>query len=195
MESMGQESRDRLVSVLDVAEWMLQRKGPMEPLKLQKLVYYAQAWSLVWSGSPLYCERIEAWVHGPVVPLLYQMHLGRQAVVTVGGEAAQLTTERSRMVELVLHYYGDKKASELRRLTHDESPWREARGTLPENRPSTNEISHESMLRCYRNLPCGGAAPVRDVSAFDSERAERAKREIAEGNWVDLDGLARALQG
>lgn len=44
------------------------------PLKLQKLLYYAQAWSLVFRGKALFYEDIEAWVHGPVIPLVYQRY-------------------------------------------------------------------------------------------------------------------------
>ena len=31
--------------------------------KLQKLVYYCQAWSLVWDEEPLFEARIEAWAN------------------------------------------------------------------------------------------------------------------------------------
>ena len=41
-------------------------------LKLQKLVYYAQGFSLALCGRPLFAERIEAWQHGPVCPLFSQ---------------------------------------------------------------------------------------------------------------------------
>ena len=39
-------------------------------LKLQKLVYYSQAWFLGIYQKPLFSDKIEAWVHGPVVPAL-----------------------------------------------------------------------------------------------------------------------------
>ena len=50
-----------MASVLDAAAYMLQRCGPMTTWKLQKLVYYAQAWSLVWDDDALFDEEIEAW--------------------------------------------------------------------------------------------------------------------------------------
>ena len=55
------------VSVFDVAAYILDKLGPISTIKLQKLVYYCQAWSLVWDEEPLFSERIEAWVNGPVV--------------------------------------------------------------------------------------------------------------------------------
>lgn len=56
----------------DVAQYVLEQSGKMTTIKLQKLVYYCQAWSLVWTESPLFDDRIEAWANGPVVPSLYR---------------------------------------------------------------------------------------------------------------------------
>lgn len=41
-------------------------------LKLQKLLYYSQAWHLAIYDEPLFQDRIEAWVHGPVVPSVFR---------------------------------------------------------------------------------------------------------------------------
>ena len=38
-------------------------------LKLQKLMYYSQAWHLALRDIPLFNEDFQAWVHGPVLPL------------------------------------------------------------------------------------------------------------------------------
>ena len=60
------------VSVVDVIAYMLKLKhGAILMMKLHKLIYYAQAWSLVWDEKPLFHETIEAWPSGPVVPVLY----------------------------------------------------------------------------------------------------------------------------
>ena len=46
-------------------------------MKLQKLLYYCQAWALVWDDKPLFKEKIEAWISGPVVRTLYNTHRGK----------------------------------------------------------------------------------------------------------------------
>jgi uncharacterized phage-associated protein len=66
-----------MADVFDVAEYILQKQGSMTAWKLQKLVYYSQAWALVWDQKPLFPERIEAWANGPVSPDLYQKHRGQ----------------------------------------------------------------------------------------------------------------------
>ncbi len=48
-------------SVQDVAAYIIERHGRMSSMKLQKLVYYSQAWHLVWDDEPLFPERIQAW--------------------------------------------------------------------------------------------------------------------------------------
>ena len=50
------------MTVLDVAAYILERQGRMPTTKLQKLVYYCQAWSLVWDERPLFDEPMR---HGP----------------------------------------------------------------------------------------------------------------------------------
>ncbi len=37
-------------------------------LKLQKIIYYIQAWSLVYHDNELFNESPQAWVNGPVYP-------------------------------------------------------------------------------------------------------------------------------
>ncbi|BEV17548.1 DUF4065 domain-containing protein [Herbaspirillum sp. DW155] len=43
----------------------------IDPMKLQKLVYYAHGWFAGHFGKPLINENVEAWQYGPVIPSLY----------------------------------------------------------------------------------------------------------------------------
>jgi uncharacterized phage-associated protein len=121
-------------------------------LKLQKLLYYAQAWSLVFRGEPLFMEEFEAWVHGPVVPTLFRRfkHL-RWA--PIDEEVHPLNdAELNVFLGSVLTAYGKSTAGELERLSHSESPWKDARGDLAPDVSSRNEISKESMREFYVGL-------------------------------------------
>lgn len=182
-------------SVLDVAEYVLQKTGPLGSLKLQKLVYYAQAWSLVWRNRALFSERVEAWINGPAVPVLWQVHQGKAPTASVGGDPARLRDDERATIDEILHYYGRESPRTLRNLSHDEAPWQDARAGLPENKPSTAEITHESMRAFYSARPCGGGQPLRDISAFSAERVSRSREQLERGESVDLDGLRRALEG
>src|SRR5260221_11586367 len=65
---------DRKVSVFDVAAYIIKKMGPVSAMKLHKLIYYCQAWSLVWDERPLFQEKIEAWANGPVIRDLFVFH-------------------------------------------------------------------------------------------------------------------------
>ncbi|MHB8224431.1 Panacea domain-containing protein [Acidithiobacillus sp.] len=144
-----------MASALDVAAYILQKHGRMTTMKLQKLVYYAQAWALVWDEKPLFSERIEAWANGPVCPDLYCAHRGFYAVDTheIEGKPGNLTSRESETVDAVLKYYGDKPAQWLIELTHIEAPWIDARGSTPPGAASNVEISLASMADYYSSLP------------------------------------------
>lgn len=126
----------------------------MTTMKLQKLAYYAQAWSLVWDEAPLFSNRIEAWANGPVCPDLYQIHRGKYRVVKddIGGEPDNLSESEKETIDAVLKYYGDKPAQWLIELTHLESPWKDARGDCTPGAACSNEITHASMAEYYSSL-------------------------------------------
>ena len=143
-----------MATVHDVAAYILNRTGPLSTLKLQKLVYYAQAWSLVWDGDVLFESRIEAWANGPVCPDLFQAHRGQYRVgpSEIQGDPAKLTKDQSETVEGILRFYGDKQPTWLSELTHSEAPWRDARQGIADGVPSSREISREAMLNYYSSL-------------------------------------------
>src|SRR5262249_51808652 len=117
-------------SVHDVAAYILQQQGEMTAMKLQKLVYYCQAWSLVWDEEPLFEEEIQAWVNGPVVPALYERHQGKFKVRTWNGAPSNLTENQRDTIRKVLEFYGNKPSQVLSDLTHGEAPWVNARAGL-----------------------------------------------------------------
>lgn len=146
-----------MASVFDVAQYILQKQGTISALKLQKLVYYCQAWSLVWDGKPLFHENIEAWANGPVVPDLYQLHKGKFEIQSLTkGNPSNLNHEEVETIDAILKYYGDKSAQWLCELAHMETPWVEARGSTPFGAPCQNEISCASMAEYYMAVQLDG---------------------------------------
>lgn len=142
-----------MASVFDVAAYIVRKKGELTAMKLQKLVYYAQAWSLVWDEKPLFEERIEAWANGPVSPDLYYAHQGEFIITEEPkGDFKKLKNYEKETVKAVLRDYGSKSANWLSALTHKESPWVDARKGIPDGERSNRLISHASMSEYYGNL-------------------------------------------
>lgn len=137
----------------DVAAYILAKSGEMTAMKLQKLVYYSQAWSLVWDEEPLFNERIEAWANGPVVPTLYSEHRGQFKVQTwPKGQPERLTPKQRQSIDAVLRYYAGKSSQWLSDLTHREDPWVDARHGLGPGERGSQVISHASMAEYYGSL-------------------------------------------
>lgn len=142
-----------MATVLDVAEYILEKMGSVTAMKLQKLVYYSQAWSIVWDGDVIFPERIEAWANGPVCPALFDAHKGKFHVTSVGGNADALSNVQKETIDEVIRYYGGETSQYLSDLTHSESPWKDARKGLSVRERGNQEITPSSMEEFYSSLP------------------------------------------
>ncbi len=142
-----------MATVHDVAAYILSKTGRLTTMKLQKLVYYAQAWSLVWDEKPLFSAEIQAWANGPVVPALYNIHRGDFEVAAwPAGNPNGLDRAEKETVDGVLEFYGNKPSQWLSDLTHKERPWQDARRGIPDGVRSSAEISIASMAEYYGSL-------------------------------------------
>ncbi len=151
---------EKSVSVLDVAAYILGTYPKREPItawKLQKLVYYCQAWSLVWDEKPLFKEKIFAWANGPVVKELYNQHKGLFYVKELPkGSAEHLSPNQRDTVDHVLKAYGDKTAQWLSDLSHMEYPWIDARKGLKPGERGEVEIQLAAMHEYYSGVDIQG---------------------------------------
>lgn len=116
----------------DVANYFLAQSNDdagdlISNLKLQKLVYYAQGFSLALLGEPLFEEEIEAWMHGPVVPDLYRKYRdhGAAGIPAPAGfdPSEHFDKQQLALLREVNEMYGQFSAWKLRNLTHEEDPW------------------------------------------------------------------------
>lgn len=146
----GKEGK-QVVNVRDIAAWFLAQDS-MTHKKLQKLCYFAQAWfCALYDGTPLYNERIEAWVHGPVIPSLYPIYADyKWNDIPKQREAEPFNENITKVLQAVYNTYGRFTGDQLESLTHDEQPWKDARGTLEPWESCTTAITTSSMREYYR---------------------------------------------
>jgi len=141
------------ISVFDVASYILKKIGQISTIKLQKLVYYCQAWSMVWDEKPLFYENIEAWINGPVIRELYNYHRGTYIIDTLPiGNSDLLSEIQKETIDAVIDFYGDKTAQYLVELSHSEKPWIDARKDLPDNERSNKVIPLDLIQEYYSSL-------------------------------------------
>lgn len=151
-----------------IASVIIARSGSyLDPMKLQKLLYYTQAWHLAITGQPLFSDRIKAWKAGPVVP---EVRARRTAPETRRAAAQDLSgisldDIASDLIDLVLASYGSMSAEELSALTHTEQPWQTARGDLPPDAHCSTEISQAEMAEFFRAERRLGNRTAADLAA------------------------------
>lgn len=142
-----------MASVFDVAAYILKKEGAMTAMKLQKLVYYSQAWSLVWDEKPIFQEKVRAWANGPVVQELFSAHQGEFIVdAEPSGNVKNLSRDEKETIKAILKHYGKKDARWLSDLTHKEMPWKIAREGLSDGERGSREITLGSMADYYGNI-------------------------------------------
>lgn len=155
-----------MAEVNDVAAALLARTGPVTTMKLQKLVYYCQAWHLVFRSEPMFSDVIEAWPQGPVTRALYDRHRRQFRVMAWPyGNKENLNSAEQDTVQWVLGKYGHFSAEALSQMTHMEAPWRIARQFLATDERSSNPISQEQLKHFYARQRAAVDVAVSQVAA------------------------------
>lgn len=127
-----------MTTIADAAAF-LNREYGLSGMKLQKILYYAQALALTQGGKALFPEDFQAWRHGPVNREVWQGTLG----------TGDLTTAEQELLRAAWGKYGHLDAYELSDLTHADAPWRETREDLPDDMNCDRVISQKAMENFY----------------------------------------------
>lgn len=165
------------VSIIDMSNYiglnLLEKGMTITPVKLQKILYYCQAWTLVFCNkkSTLFDECPQAWVNGPVYPTVFehfksQYHIYDNMQKKAFCQAAEmdtktdiliaqlankmkLTEDQINLYNAIMELYGSMPSDKLVLLTHAEEPWLEQRQGLQPFEQSDRPISLETMYRYY----------------------------------------------
>ena len=156
LEFLAEKTIDQPVSVFDAAKYVLELMDEQcTTMKLHKLLYYCQAWNLVWEDNKLFNEKIEAWANGPVVRELFNFHKGMYLIsknsLTLGN-SSKLSQLQKDNVKSVIKFYGGRTSQWLIDQTHSEKPWRDARKGLAPNERGDSEITPQSIFDYFSSL-------------------------------------------
>jgi len=106
--------------------WARTEDADLSNLKLQKLLYYAQGYHLALMHTVMFSDRIEAWSHGPVVPVVYRTFKNFGAgPIDDDSEFSWSDIDRDTTDLLIdiWNRYGGFDVWKLRNMTHSEAPW------------------------------------------------------------------------
>lgn len=124
----------------------------LTPMKLQKLMYFAQVWRLRQRGAPLLDDWFSRWQYGPVIPAIYHEFkaLGAgtidryaTAVGVLGNNILNIPltdTDSWDLLSIIAREYGDLDGSTLSAMTHAPG------GAWAKNGPDGSPISYEEMF-------------------------------------------------
>ncbi|AHI23922.1 Panacea domain-containing protein [Corynebacterium vitaeruminis] len=178
-----------MANILDVGQYIVElRGGRVDRHKLAKLCFFAQGWHLAWTGKPLTDSRFQAWKFGPV-----PTELGRFSMVAEGsndvtgivnGDSSRLSDYEHAVIASIVDFYGDMDFATLTKLSHGLS-WEEARQGIPENAPSSENLSVTTMLEEFSHLVHdGGELPQAPTLNEDLDlEAALAASELVEADW------------
>ncbi|MCK5413049.1 MAG: SocA family protein [Candidatus Pacebacteria bacterium] len=124
-----------------------QEREGMTNLKLQKILYFAQAYYLAKLGKVLFSDNIEAWAYGPVIPSVYGKYKknGSNPIISEKDKST-ISQEDKESLQKIWDAFGGYSASRLVDITHAHSPWKEASQT------SNQIISQKSLKEYYTPL-------------------------------------------
>lgn len=186
-----------MASVHDVAAFILAEFGQRNvgKMQLQKLVYYAQAWSLVWDERPLFSEPIEAWEKGPVVGELWERSGPSPSIERIGGDASKLSEAQRATICAVLDFYGRRSGSWLSALTHREPPWVEARACA---RGTQEPVITQDAMRTFFASYRAPARRIPDSIARGLDLIvglpEHLVDDVLHGAAVEVEGVEQWLE-
>lgn len=149
-----------IMNIEDVQNWFLSRQE-MSPKKLQKILYYAYSWGLVFFNEDvenlknvLFDAKFEAWVHGPVIREVYSEFApyGYEDIEKRDDTSGKLPEDVEDLLNQVFDAYGRFNGNELESLTHSELPWREARAGLRPMDSSDVAIKPQTIFKFYTEI-------------------------------------------
>ncbi len=135
-----------MYNVLDVCRYVINYSNDKDygisNLKLQKVLYFVQAYFLISTPEQCFKERIEAWDFGPVVPEAYREYkqFGSSNIPSVSYYVEMnyedlwnskvkkfrneiISDSDKKRVEAVVDRFSDYSATELVEITHHQAPW------------------------------------------------------------------------
>jgi uncharacterized phage-associated protein len=151
------------ITVLDIAHYFIALANESGSLltnrKLQKLLYYTQAWHLAMYEKPIFEEDFEAWAHGPVLPSVFEYFdkFGYSPIqqkdlddVTISTLQVQFGADLTALIENVVEEYFWEDAYQLGNYIQAEKPFQFARKGVPSDAVCHNIITKQSMLHFYK---------------------------------------------
>ena len=142
-----------------VIKHIFNKLNEVTPLKLQKLLYFIQGLSSALNDKLIFEEECEAWVHGPLYPMVYELFkdfkynpIDDNRFVMFESLGEKLSEEEIKIIDLVIDTFGLYDGKALERITHQEQPWKEARVGYDDGIHSNDIIDPQSIKIYFKKM-------------------------------------------
>lgn len=134
---------------MDIAKYFINELHP-EPLKLQKLLYFAQGFSYAFYDKELFNDDFEAWVHGPVIPSIYHEYKSYEYnPIDLNYNLKEFNKDVIYLLEYVKRNYAKYDGKYLEEITHKEEPWLLSRTGLDPDERSDKTIPKSNIAAYF----------------------------------------------
>lgn len=146
-------------TIEDIADYFLRivdrdSGSTLTPLKLQKILYYAQGYYLAINDVELFREEFQAWTHGPANPKIYDKYkkYGYNSIDYPSNKPKKISDELLKFLYDIWNTFGIFDGKYLEKLTHSEEPWIKARrkAKCQDGESCTEIITKESMKNFFK---------------------------------------------
>ncbi|WP_284928662.1 Panacea domain-containing protein [Candidatus Phytoplasma sp. AldY-WA1] len=122
-------NQNNKINIFDVANYIIQKKSELNHLRLHKIIYYSHIQSLIKRKKPLIDERLEAWLYGPVFPILYnhikENNNGFIVNPSKKGDFKKLNNEEKEIIDNIFNEIQKYKPFQISDITHQQKPWKD----------------------------------------------------------------------
>jgi uncharacterized phage-associated protein len=167
-----------MAKINDVCDYIILRvteeRVPLTITKLHNLLYYVQAWSLALSDKPMFAEKFQAWVHGPVSTEIYNRFIGTKSLFSImfsvidntyvskSFNIEDLSLEEKRHIDDVLEVYAKYAGSQLEEIVKSEDPWITTREGYGPPQRCIREID-ETVIKNYYQKKLKLLEPIKSI--------------------------------
>lgn len=153
--------KDNMTTVDNACDYIILRVCEAEEctsmLKLQKLLYYCQAWNLAIYKTRLFEDNFQAWIHGPVNRTIYNRFRYTKNLYSQVDDSdirpefniRSISDSDKSFIDSVLEVYAEFTGTQLEQLTHSEEPWLKARQLYNPAQRCEEVIDDNVMMSCY----------------------------------------------
>lgn len=178
IDSLKDIYNDEKIAV--VTRYLLSKSADITPLALQKLLYYAQSFFYAIFGKVLFADDCQAWSRGPVFPEIYYKYRGfgydpiQLPEIEFDPKLSDLLECEINLLDAILASFGKYSGSVLSKITHNEQPWLETRGSLHPTDRYITVISRDIINNYFVKIvekynivnPC-------DISRYSEDMVEK----------------------